>query len=64
VQIDVDLAGGRFQVFSGATTDIKDVTFTIDEDGGWRKVLLDQLIRKLPNIVNAISGGAIVLKCW
>jgi hypothetical protein len=58
VDVDVDLAGGGFEVFAGAAADVEDVAVAIDQHGGRGEALLDQLVGEVLEAVAVVGPPA------
>jgi hypothetical protein len=58
VEVDVDLAGGGFEVFAGAAADVEDVAVAIDQHGGRGEALLDQLVGEVLEAVAVVGPPA------
>ena len=56
MNVHVGLAGGGFQILAGAATDVENVALGIDQHGGRRETLLDQLVGELPEVLATIRG--------
>ena len=53
MDVDVGLARGRFEVLTGAATDVEDVALAIDQHSRRSPGLLDQLVGQFAKVVGA-----------